>query len=554
MPSSLRQRIFFAVLLSGISGGYPVLAQPLPETTGDPKKRAPELQPPAPATPVRPPRPTPSTGATERLVTVSRFTFTGNTVYSSEQLAALLADYTGRPLNLLQIYEAADAVTDFYANNGYTLASVSVPAQKIADGAVRLEVIEGRIGTVAVEGLRRYTPRQVTENFGSFVPGQIYRGSELEEGLHRLNQLPGLQAKAVLQPGDDYGTSKLLVQASEKPVSAALAADNYGRINLGEYRSSLSGTFNNPLRREDQLQLLALATESGLLQYGYLAYNVPLYTQGPRLSLSYGDAQFQLAGLLAGVEGTNRTARAGLEYPLLNTRNESLSVGVGSSYTNADADLVGTPLSSTEILLYDVSTLYQHVYRSRAVSQAGLTLQSNFDSQNSTDCLAPATNCDDQMLRVELDLQHLQPLVRRLDGYVHLNYVYSADPLPAVTQVSLGGPNNVRGYGTAEVRGDRGWFASAGLRQAIGHGPVQLSARAFADSGEVERVDSITTTDKDSLTSAGVGLDALWEIARARLSASVQWSFPLDNHINDPSPLISERDDQRLFATLSLAY
>lgn len=543
---AVRAAALFLTLIFGL--GTSAGAQSPPETTGDPKTRAPEVREPAQAPIEQPNPPAPPAGAGERTMTVSRFTFTGNTVFPIETLQALVADYAGRPLTLLQVYEAADKVTDFYASNGYTLALVTVPAQRISGGSVRLEVIEGRIATVKVEGHRRYSLDQFKDNFDDFKSGQIYRGGDLADALHRLNRLPGLSAKAVLQPGAAYGTSDLIVQATEHPYAATLGADNYGRETLGEIRGSAGGTLNNPFRLEDQLQLLVMNTQGGLLQYGFVGYSLPIWKRGPRFSASYSEARFEIAGIP--VEGENRTARGGLEYLFLDTRSDVISTSLGVSHTDANADLVGIPISETTITLYELSSLYSHVYGTLGVTQAQIALQSNFGKQERSDC--PGPNCDEQRLRAELDLQHLQPIYGRLDSYVRVNYVYSPDPLPDVTLMTLGGPNSVRGYPTSEVRGDRGVFGSAGLRQGLRLGPTTLHLRLFVDSGEVERIDPVGVPAKDSLSSAGVGADFLWGVGGLMISAKADWSFTLDNHTDDPAS--STTDEQRLFATIAVGY
>lgn len=515
--------------------------QTVPDTTGVNVPKAPTVQPAAPAPIQQPPPASNPAPASDRKFTVSRFDFSGNTVYSTETLSALINDYLGRQLTLAQVYEAADKVTHYYYEHGYTLASATLPAQKISDGTVRLEVIEGRIAAVKVEGASRYKESQITANLAGVHSGEIYRGSSLEAGLWHLNALPGLQAKALVQPGDSYGSSNLLIQVQERPFTASLSGDNYGRENLGVYRGALSATANNPLRLADQLQAVFLQTEGSLLQYGYLGYSLPLWNSGPRLSASYAEGKFTLAGLFSGVDGRNRTTRGGLNYLFADSRTNKFDTGIAVNHIQANANLVGQQISETNLTLFELSNVYSHAWENLASTQAALTLQSNFKQATPAD---PAN----EKLRTELDLQHAQPIYGRLDAYVHGNYVYSQDPLPDVTQVSLGGPSSVRGYPAAEVRGDRGTFASGGLRQGFRLGPTDWAGRVFADTGQVKRANG----GAESLSSAGVGLDFQWPVSHLVIGAKADWSFVLDHH-NDTAAA-STHDDQRVFATVSVSY
>ncbi|MBW3567153.1 MAG: hypothetical protein KY410_04190, partial [Proteobacteria bacterium] len=81
-------------------------------------------------------------------IPVTAFIFTGNDTFSDEVLAAQLEPWTNTELTLDAIYTAADALTLYYREQGYGLAQVTVPAQKINDGIVELRIIEGRIGSI----------------------------------------------------------------------------------------------------------------------------------------------------------------------------------------------------------------------------------------------------------------------------------------------------------------------------------------------------------------------------------------------------------------------
>lgn len=545
------------VLLFGslLLGQSQVFAQAVPETTGDPNKRAPELKTPAKSddSAAGPRKTAPPPGASEMALTVTEFVFSGNTVFTSEQLSNWIQSYTNRPIKLSNVFEAADKITEFYYKQGYTLASVTVPAQKISNGAVRLEVIEGRIADVKLEGASRYSEKQVTENLGAFRSGQIYRGEDLDSGLFRLNSLPGLTARAVLQAGADYGTSDLLVKLDEKPFVISAAADNYGRDDLGEIRASLSAGLNNPFRLEDQLQLVALGTEGGLMRHFYVGYSVPFWS-GSRFSVSYGDGRFELEKNDPSdpqVDGKNQRTRVGIDQWFVDRRSDTFSAGLAYVRTDANADLAGNPISDTEITNIELSAFYRHTFENFAATQFSVVL-ADIDANT-------IAYGDESALRTQLDLQHVQPIYGRLSGYLKGNYVTSADPLPSVTKASIGGPNSVRGYRSADLRGDRSTFASAGLRQGLRMGRVDTGLRVFIDTGSVKQLedpDRGLTAYSESLTSAGVGIDFEWLVGeRTNVKLKADYSKALGdppNAIpNDPS---TELDDSQFYATISVGY
>lgn len=535
-----------------------LLAQQAPETTGTPLKRPAPIQAPAASPALTASRPAAPEGADEKTLTVSRFEFKGNSVFSTDLLAGLVKGYTATPVTLAQVYEAADKIADYYVREGYNLASVTLPPQKITDGVVQLEIIEGRIAAVNVEGNSRYNEEQITRNLGALVPGQVYRGAEVESGLYRVNALPGLSARAVLRPGENYGTSNLLIKVTEKVWTASLAGDNYGRENLGEYRGSLSASVNNPFRFEDQLQGIVLNTDGGRLQYYYLGYNVPVASTGVRLGLSYGEGRFVVDSGIPGVdvEGKNKTSRLSLDYLFADSRVDTLGVGLAAVNTKANADLTGESINDTDITLFELSGFHNHSFSNLAATQVSLVLASDLGQGEDTGVPSESTK---QPMRAELDAQLLYPIVGQLSAYLRGNAVHSSSYLPQVTQASLGGPSSVRAYPAAEVRGDRSFFGSIGLRQGLQAGRADWGLRAFADSGHVtDLADGVSPERSETLSSVGVGVDFGMPLGTVRISAKADWSFALDDHsdgyLPDGTGTASSPDDQRLYATVSVSY
>lgn len=535
-----------SAVLSLVLACHAAAAQETPGTVGETLKPPPELKQPAPPPVVQPPPPAPPPNAAATRITVQRFDFTGNTLYDSATLSGLIAAYLNHPVTLLDLYAAADKVTAFYIRHGYTLASVTIPAQRVSGGVVRLQVFEGRIGKVAVEGNRFYSSAHIGKYLQPLRPGEVYRGDTLETGMLRLNALPGLSAKAVVRPGEQFGTSDIAVKAEEKRWAGSAVMDNYGRQNIGATRYSASLTVNDPFGVEDQISLTGLTSEAGLLTYGYAQYSRALDFTGLRATLSYGHAQFEVGGPFAGVEGHNYIGRATFDKPLVQTRTDTLGLSFGASTTDANTDLQGLPLSGTSLRLGELGGFFNHVYPDLAVTQATAGLSTNFHKTTQHE-LAQPDRKDDQRLRLELDVQHLQPLIGRLQGLVRVNGAYSPDPLVDTQQFSLGGPYSVRGYPASEVRGDRGLLSQIALQYPFNPGPVSVLGRVYFDSGIVFHENPPPGTRKhESLASPGLGADVRFlRYFNLRLDVA----FPIsDKRASDG------RNDVRLFGAFSAGF
>lgn len=170
MPTPVPRRLhrlarLSALLLAGVAGPLPVLAQSVPPVLSpvlppslDPNRldqrferpavpqSKPEIEMPAPEK-APPPR-----DAERITLTLSEIRIDGNSVYDSDSLSALWRDKLGKPITLADLYAIRDAITARYRNDGYVLSQAVVPAQRIRDGVVRLQVVEGYVDEVVVQG------------------------------------------------------------------------------------------------------------------------------------------------------------------------------------------------------------------------------------------------------------------------------------------------------------------------------------------------------------------------------------------------------------------
>jgi hemolysin activation/secretion protein len=510
-----------------------------PGGVGATLKPAPQLHKPPPAPAVRRPPPPPPLAVPEggpRIV-VRRFVFSGNSIYPTAQLQALLQDELHRPLSLAQLYAAADRIADFYAAHGYVLATVVVPPQSVDQGDVRLQVVEGRIGRIRFENNDDYGDALLTGFMRHTHPDAVYRSDALEQDLYVLNSLPGLKARAVLTPAANFGHSDVVVKTAEKHFGVDAGFDNYGRREVGEYRYSVGLTLNNPGRIGDQLKLLVLHSNTDRLNYGSVAYNLPIGYAGWRLDVDLGRALFKVAPPLEAA-GKNESAQVQLERPWLHTARDALASSAGYLYTDANADLAGVMLSDTRISLLTLGMTGSHLWDDGAASQWIASVHTNFHQAN-------AVERNRERIRGEINLQHLQPVFGSLQALAVLDGVWSPDPLPDTEQLSIGGPTTIRGFAPAEVRGDRGWYGQLTLRLPRFVGPLLVIPRVYGDTGVVGILDHPPgAKGRDSLSAAGIGTD----INYRQYSLHFDWAYPLDSR-----PGSDGRDDGRVYISLTAA-
>ncbi len=512
---------------------------PTPGSIGDTLKKPPELRPPSAMPSIAAPeRPASKAGSGGPTLVVKRFTFSGNTVYSEQQLAAQIADFTGKPIAIEQLHDAADRLSDYYAAHGYTLASVTLPPQKIVDGVVNLEVVEGRIGAIQFDGNHSYSADRLKRFMRQTKPDHPYLDDNLRQDLQALNDLPGLATRAVLKPGAQYGSSDVIVKTEEKRVQLNGLIDNYGRKDVGEYRYSAQAAINNPLGYGDRLQVLGLHSNTGRLNYGDLAYGFPIGYSGLHFDTDFGYARFDVAPPFSST-GKNENVNAAVSYPWLRDGTDRLESSAGYLYTHANADASGVPIAATNISLLNLGVSESHAWSNTAVTQVTASLHSNFRT---------ATDADHnrERYRIEIDAQHLQPLWWKFQGLVQLDGAYSPDTLADTEQFGIGGPTSIRGFPPTETRGDRGYFGQLTLRRPFAVRSLVLVPRIFGDTGMVEAANAAPgSSAENSLTSLGVGFDMTYRA----FGAKVDWAHPMDS-----KPVSDGKDSGRIYAAISASF
>ena len=446
--------------------------------------------------------------SSNKKIQIEKFVLVGNSLFDDEVLSGHINEFTGVEVTIEQIYEAADKLQRFYRNRGYLLASVYVPAQKVSSGTIRLEIIEGRIASVQIEGeLESYEPKFLLEMFDVSNVGEIVSSDLLEQKILSVNALPGLEARTVIVPGNDYGTSDLYVQAIEDPVSAVIRVNNYGRRSLGENRVEAGWLYVNPFSQGDQINLSAIVAEDSRMNYLRADYDALVTNSGMRAGASVSmfeyDVDAEEINLFGVLEGDGTNFRAFVSYPfILQQRNKlDFSVAVRTNETGEEGSLaVSTDTRTIDLL--DLSLRWQPAHDNGSFSDMTVTYTSNFkDNEDGSE--SDAVNS-----KVTLDYRFIVPFAATWFTQLHFNLVSSADPLPDVERYRLGGPGNIRAYPATEIAGDEGHMIRVDVGKRFKWGDkTTIIGRVFADTGEVERIIPFAGEDSDeTLSGYGAGL------------------------------------------------
>lgn len=425
---------------------------------------------------------------------VNSFSIEGNTVIPTDELQAQIAGYLGKDMTLAELYDVADVLTRYYRARGYGLAYVTPPAQKLSAGNVRLQVVEGRVGNIDIQGnSRTRTPvlRRRTQGLNS---GDVYTNAAAERAVLLMNDLPGVQAREVLSPGQLAGTSDVLFNVDERGFTGDASVDDYGRASIGRWRVNVDGAVNSLTGSGDQLSAGITHSEGNLLNFGKLAYLYPVGSAS-NLTLNFNRAFYHVGGDQfgpLGISGSTQNAGLAWQYAELRSQAESLfwTFGVNHDTAKNSSRPVGSVTSSyqvtTNVTLLQVGLLFNRQYPDASYYTLGGNLWTNGQSNRTAPAGQPPQNNYGEKLRLQFDGSYVKPFAEAWEFIGQGTLAYSPEPLVDADKYSLGGPGNVRGFQSADARGDRGLFASAELQRDffVGTG-FPIAWGLFLDTGHV---------------------------------------------------------------------
>ncbi|HEY1397978.1 ShlB/FhaC/HecB family hemolysin secretion/activation protein, partial [Roseateles sp.] len=347
---------------------------------------------------------------------------------------------------------------------GRPFARVYVSAEGLAEGGVRLVVVEGRYGRV---DLRGGAADGAATWFDDVRPGRPI-GDELQRQVQALSRLPGVSVAATLGPGGQVGEGDVdLVVEQARRWSLDLRADNHGNRYAGRARGSVAGHVNGLLLFGDRLTASGGAN-SGKGWDGAAAYALPLGTRGARVSLTASRHHYELGGEFArlGAQGQVDTVGAMAVVPLTTRGAGRLTWQIGGEHRRMVNEQKVVALSDPRRAIA-VTTGLQAVMSPSAGIAAWGGVWMEAGNVRLGDASAAALDAASARSAGEyLVLSADAALLRQWRAWGLLlrgSGQFTDKNLDASRKFSLGGARSVRAWPLGEVSGDHGALAQMEL-------------------------------------------------------------------------------------------
>lgn len=446
---------------------------------------------------------------------------------------AEIRKYLGVQVGQFLLDSLRAAVLKYYASIDRPYVDVTIPQQDVTDGVVQVVVTESRLGTVTVQGNDYFSSDQYA-NAVRIAPGQPISNSELSADSDWLNQNQYRHAVIVAQPGDQIGTTDLVVRADDRlPFSVNFGADNTGTKTTSLYRLSAGFDWGNAFWRGDDLNYeFTSAPDPSVLSEHALSYtfNLPWHDS---LSLSGGYATTRTIATgpsnTTGVTGTV-SPRYNMILPTVWGIHQIFSIGFDYKSTNNNILFGGVNVFPTTSQVDQFVAVYSgNLADPFGSTSATLTLVGSpgglSSLNNDAAFQAQQAGATANYVYARLSVDRLTNLPPYLTWDSRVTAQISDAILLPSEQLIFGGYQSVRGFeeqGAARDEGVvwqnelRGTGFQTGLAQylSLDSGSDQLVPFWFFDIGGGQNHHEIPGTRTTWITLAGTGPGVRYSLSR----------------------------------------
>lgn len=338
---------------------------------------------------------------------------------------------------------------------------------------------------------------------------------DLERYLLLMEDLPGIEARAVLQPSPtEQGASDVIVTITEKNYEGSLTVDNRGSRFLGQYQGGATLDVNNVFGWFERTRIRVLQTLGEKeLRFGEVVHEQAIGDEGTRVALSASHTATDPGlGLRAlDVEGQSRTYSAAVKHPFVRSRQENIYGTFEFTARDTDVTALDDRLYEDRTRVIKATGSYDFIDRFNAVNQIDFSASKGLGIFNDDAAGGLRSRADGKtsFFKLNLDASHLHTISGPISAYVAVSGQWSADPLLASEEFAIGGSQFGSAYDPSEVTGDHGAAAKLELQYNGFTDMAWLSNYqfyGFYDIGKAWNKGNISGDDSNALASTGLGV------------------------------------------------
>lgn len=412
---------------------------------------------------LRPSRPEQPATTSGPCFTIHRIVLEGATLIDTRGQQKLLAPWQGQCLDMARIHAFTDSVSDWYISRGYITSRAFLTAQDLRSGELHLTVLEGRLGTIRMDGAPE---RELKMTFPG-MEGRILNLRDLEQGMEQINRTRTTPVQIEILPGDKPGWSIVNLTATpEFPLSVSTGFDNSGQKSTGVGQINGGVTANNLLGLVDRWFISG--GRSSAFSNSKDAQNV-----AAGVSVPYGysllDYSYSWNNYLSTIDnngyhwrssGDTETHRVNLSHVLFRNGDMKTGVSLGLNHRINHNYLDDVLLQSSSRKLTSLLFGLNHTQKmaggvatfNPTFSRGMPWLDAESDGSKNGDM--PKA----QFRKWSLNASFQRPVAENVWWLTSAYGQWSPDRLYASERLTLGGESSVRGFKEQYLSGDNGAY------------------------------------------------------------------------------------------------
>lgn len=455
----------------------------------------------------------------------------GNSVLPDSQIREIGSRYVGEVMEGADIDRLREELTLAYTERGYVTSGVLLPDQDLKDGILALQVIEGRVTEIRLEGNERFQ-RGFLEPRLLPYPNEPVNIGDLSARLTRLQNRPDIQTvMASLRPGHRMGESILTVRIIERrALRLGAFSNNYRTPSIGPYVGGVHGTLLSPLGFGERIRARAEMSE------GLRDFEVDLSTPVTRWdTLLDLRARYSTSEVVEepfdrlNIHSRFLALGVGLSQPFFVTPDDTLVFGAQLEWRRVINTVLGQRLSLTEgaddgesiVVPLRLEAEWLRRQRNRVVAVHSVT-SFGLDILDATDVSGAAEDGNFVSWILQLQWAERPAFWRASEIVTRTNLQLASSPLPPLERFSIGGHASVRGFRENQAVRDNGYSLSIEYRMPMWERPNGrpiLQVAPFFEHGRSWNDKGRTSDNSEALSALGLAFIAIpIEGIRAELS------------------------------------
>ena len=459
-------------------------------------------------------------------------------ILTEKEIKDILEDYTQTNITFTQLEEIVARINKLYLEKGYVTARAYLPEQTVENETIRIELLEGKVGDISIEGNRWTRTRYIRDRI-TLKKGELFSIQQLEQNLMTFNRYnDGVELNGTLVPGQsEMGTTDVHLKVKERlPFRLTALVDNAGRSTIGKYRAGLMLQDESLFGLRDKLTIGAYANKCSVTPFA--DYNIPVNKKDGRVGFSFSSSNSKIGhGPYRDFNIKSRSQNYSLYYlqPIYRRPWTELTSIASVAYKRATTSFDGHDLYTDQVTSAQVGLNFRYD------SKRGIW----YLSQNVSYAF-PIFDSRSNYLKLDGSILRLHDFGHGFVGTLRGNYqvIPNRDVVPYLDQFIAGGVATVRGYSEGLLIGRSGYIVSAEMMFPMGPRAIKsrkdkekmipfignyLKGFVFADHAGVfpykgSGIGSEGYNSDDFLASLGFGIKInLPGSASLRLS----WGFPL---------------------------